>query len=55
MLDELKAAATERRAGAPGNDGRSMPISTDAIALMHDIEFAARNEQYQRTGTDCST
>ena len=55
MLDELKAAATETRAGAPGNGGRSTPISTDAIALMQDIEFQARDEQYQRTGTDVGT
>jgi hypothetical protein len=52
LLDQLDAAITaETRAGSPGA-GKGLPIGTGAYALRQDIDFAARNEQYQRTGSD---
>lgn len=55
LLTQLEDAATEKRAGATGGGGTALPISTDAIALMQDIDWDARNEQYQRLATDKGT
>ena len=55
LLDQLDAAiSAETRSGSPGG-GKGLPIGTGAISLRQDIDWAARNEQYQRTGTDIGT
>lgn len=53
LLDQLDAALTNkngRTSGAAG--GKALPISDAAYSLWQDINWAARNEHYQRTGTD---
>ena len=55
LLDQLDAAITaETRAGSPSG-GKGLPIGTGAISLLQDITTAARDEQYQRTGSDIGT
>lgn len=56
LLDQLDAATTEGRTGKSGSSGgRAIPISDTAYSLRQDIEFAARDEHYQRTGSDVGT
>lgn len=52
LLDQLDAALTNKNGRTSGTGGTALPISDAAYALWQDINFAARNEQYQRTGTD---
>lgn len=52
LLDQLDAAATSKQSRPTGSGSAALPISTAAISLRQDIDFAARDEQYQRTGTD---
>jgi hypothetical protein len=55
LLDQLdKAITAETRAGSPGG-GKGLPIGTGAISLLQDITTKARDEQYQRTGSDIGT
>lgn len=51
LLAQLDAAITAAtRAGSPGG-GKGLPIGTGALSLLQDITKAARDEQYQRTGS----
>ncbi len=53
LLDQLDAAATSKRGIlAGGSGGTAIPISTAAVSLRQDIDWSARDEHYQRTGTD---
>lgn len=53
LLDQLDASTTDKTGG--GGSGTGLPISAAAISLRQDIDFAARDEQYQRTGSDIGT
>lgn len=55
LLDQLDAALTDKNGRTGGGGGKALPISDAAYSLWQDINFAARNEQYQRTGTDVGT
>jgi len=56
LLDQLDAAITaETRAGSPGGGGKALLIGEGALSLLQDITAAARDEQYQRAGTDVGT
>lgn len=55
LLDQLDAAITAQTRAGSSSAGRGLPIGAGAISLLEDIEFAARNEQYQRTGSDIGT
>jgi hypothetical protein len=55
LLDQLDAALTDKNGRTGGGGGKSLPISDAAYALWQDINWDARNEQYQRTGTDVGT
>lgn len=55
LLDQLDAAMIDKTGRAGGGGSRALPISDAAYSLRQDIDFAARDEQYQRTGTDTGT
>jgi len=53
LLDQLDTAIAEGRTGKSGSSGgKALLISDTAHSLQQDIDWAARNEQYQRAGTD---
>lgn len=55
LLDQLDAALTDKNGRTGGGGGKALPISDAAYSLWQDINFAARDEQYRRTGTDVGT
>lgn len=56
LLDQLDAALTDKNGRTSGGaGGKALPISDAAYSLWQDINFAARNEQYQRTGSEVGT
>jgi hypothetical protein len=52
LLGQLDAAMTDKTGRTGGGGSRALLISDAAYSLRQDIDWAARNEQYQRTGTD---
>lgn len=55
LLDQLDVATTDKNGRTGGGGGKSLPISDAAYSLRQDIDWAARDEQYQRTGSDVGT
>ena len=55
LLEQLDAALTDKTGRTGGGGGKALLISDAAYSLRQDIDWAARNEQYQRTGSDVGT
>ena len=55
LLDQLDSATVDKTGRPGGGGGSALPISDAAYSLRQDIDWAARNEQYQRTGSDIGT